>query len=580
MNRFSWRILQLCIVLLSISAGILNVRCTSSRDLLRLPFEKPRYDQIARARAEESFIMARDLERRRLFEEAEEKYREAYRLDPSSKVLRNTLVARYLDAGKFTPALVLIKGGKKNQELGHDDKRLAAEIYLRTRDFQKAIETIESIGDKSGADYYSLAVIYEAMGDNAKALKCYTAFFERNSVSLDMGLKIARMQMAQQQFKAADSLSSRLQQQFGDKAAVFNLRGLLSLARGDTSRALDFFNKAVAADSLFDEGMRNIALVYLQRNDYKNAISRYESLLLHSTKIFEEVYGRTLAVLYYYDRDYQKAEALLGKLCAKVVNDEELHYYLGLVYSAEQKNDLARIELEKSLSLRNNFIDSWRELVNLSLREHNTARALAVAERCTRQLPQNPTSWQLKGYALNLEKEYGQAAGAFLQATTLDSLDPSAWFDLGCSYERNKDIDRAAVVFEKVLKLKPGDAATLNYLGYMWADRGIKLDSAREFIKSALVKEPCNGAFLDSYAWVFFKMGNMDSAYCYMKKAIARMNDDPVIFEHLGDILCAQDRNPEAIEAFKKSIELNNETPDGIRQKIINLEPLPHHENP
>ena len=228
-------------------AAFFIVQCTSSRASLKLPFEKPRYDQIARARAEENFIMARDLERRHLFEDAEEKYREAYRLDPSSKELRNTLVARYLETGKFTPALVLIKGRKKNRELDSDDKRLVAEIYLRTRDFQKAIETLESISEKSGADYYSLAVIYEATGDNANALKCYAAFSDRSAISIEMGLKIARMQLSQKHYKAADSLSSGLQQRFGENASIFNLRGVVSLARGDTATALGFFNKAVAA---------------------------------------------------------------------------------------------------------------------------------------------------------------------------------------------------------------------------------------------------------------------------------------------------------------------------------------------
>lgn len=567
-------------LLLCAAAVFFIDQCTSSRASLRIPFEKPRSDQIARARAEENFIIARDLERRHLFEDAEEKYREAYRLDPSSKVLRNTLVARYLETGKFTPALVLIKGRKKNRELDSEDKRLVAEIYLRTRDFQKAIETIESISDKSVADFYSLAVIYEAMGDNAKALKCYTAYSDRSAISLEMGLKIARMQLSQKQYKAADSLSSGLQQRFGENASVFNLRGVVSLARGDSTTALDFFNKAVAADSLFDEGLRNIALLYLQKNDYKNAISCYEILYNRSTKLFGEVYGRTLAILYYYNKEFQKAEKILGKLCEKLVNDEELHYYLGLVYGAEQRNDLARIELEKSLSLRNDFFDAWRELIGVSIREQNTAQALAVAERCTRQFPQNPDAWRLQGYVLNLKKDYTRAIAAFLKATAIDSLDASAWFDLGSSYERKKDIGNASVAFRKVLKLKPGDVTSLNYLGYMWADKGINLDSAKVLIGSALQKEPDNGAFLDSYAWVFFKRGNIDSAYCYLEKAILRINDDPVVYEHLGDILCGQKKYSEAVVAYKKSIELNNETPDLVRQKIIALEPLLHHEKP
>jgi tetratricopeptide (TPR) repeat protein len=554
------------------------IHCASTNSSRMLPYEKPRSDQVAKARAEEIYIKACDLERRHLKEDALDMYVDAYKLDPTSKTLRNIIVARYIESGRFTPALLLIKGRKKNHELGSEEKRMVAEIYLRTREFQKAVETLESIIDKSGADYYSLAIIYEAIGDNPKALTCYTAFSERSTLSLERGLKIARMQLSQEKYKAADSLIARLERRFGENAPVENLRGMLSLALGDTTAALDLFTKAAATDSLFDEAVRNKALLYLQKNDYKNAISGYETLYRRSSRPFDEVYGRTLAILYFYNKDYGKAEALFGKLCENLVNDEEIHFYIGLVYAAQLKNNMARIELEKSLSLRNDFFDAWRELVGISMREKKLSQALTIAERCTRKVPHNPASWRLLGYVFNVKKEYARAIPAYLKATAIDSLDASAWFDLGSTYERNKDIENAAAAFKRALKLKPGDVTILNYLGYMWADRGIKLDSAKRLVTSALIKEPDNGAFLDSYAWIFFKMGNMDSAYIYQEKAVLRIHDDPVVFEHLGDILRERNNYREAVEAYKKSIELNGETPDLIRQKIIALEPFLHHE--
>jgi tetratricopeptide (TPR) repeat protein len=570
------RILIVCCA----AAALLSFQCVSSRPALTLPAKKPRQDQIAKARAEENFIKARDLERRHRYEEAIEKYLESYKQDPSSKVLRDIIVSRYLDAGKFTSALVLVKGGKKNRELDTEDKRIVAGIYLRMRDFLKAVETIESISDKSGADYYSLAIMYEAAGDTARALKCYTAYGERTSVSLEMGLKIALMQVAQKRYQSADSLSSRLQLQYGDNAAVINLRGLIALACGDTAAALEFFNDAVAEDSLFNDGLRNIAQLSLQKNEYKKAVSCYETLYRRSPDPFKEVYGRSLAILYYYAREYGKAEVLLGKLCENLVNDEEIHYYLGLVFAAQERYDLARLELEKSLALRNDFYDAWRELVNLSIREKDMARALAAADRCTAKFPRIPGSWRLQGYVLNLKKEHDRAIAAFLKATAIDSLDAAAWFDLGSAYERKKDTKNAAVAFRKVLKLRPGDPTSSNYLGYMWADRGINLDSAKILIESALLQEPGNGAYLDSYAWVFFRKGERDSAFFFLEKAIARVNDDPVIFEHLGDILRERKNFKGAVEAYKKSIELNNETPDLIRRKIIEMEAHIHNENP
>jgi tetratricopeptide (TPR) repeat protein len=558
--------------------ALLMVQCAASRQSLGIPYKKLRHDQIARSRAEEHFIMARDFERRGLIEEAGEEYSEAYKLDPSSKTLRNIIVGRYIEAGKFDAAIAFVKGGRSNRDLGDDEKRIVAEIYLRGHDFPKAVQTFESIHDKNDNDNFYLATIYEMTGETAKSLDYYTTLCKRNDLSLEIGLKTARMQLSLNRLASADSLSVRLQRQFGDIAPVSNLRGMLSLAHGDTATALVLFNKAVAADSLNEEGLRTIALLYLKRNDYKKAISCYETLT-RFPKSMQETYGRTLAILYYYDKEYQKAEALLGKLCENLVNDEEVHFYLGLVYAGQDKNDLARIELEKTIALRSDFFDAWRELVGLWVRDHDFEQAQITAERCTRQFPRFAGSWRLLGFILNLKKEYDRSITAYVKATSIDSLDASVWFDLGNSYERKKDFNNASVAFRKVLQLDPTDGAALNYLGYMWADHGIKLDSARVLVEAALKLEPYNGAFLDSYAWILFKIGSLDSAEYYLQKAIVRMTDDPVVFEHLGDILCGKKEFSGAVVAYKKSIELNNEAPEMLRRKIINLEPLLRHEN-
>ena len=65
---------------------------------------------------------------------------------------------------------------------------------------------------------------------------------------------------------------------------------------------------------------------------------------------------------------------------------------------------------------------------------------------------------------------------------------------LGDSYQRQKKFDQAEGEFRKVLAstspTDPQSAATLNYLGYMNADRGVKLDESLNLIKQALTSIP------------------------------------------------------------------------------------------
>ena len=86
---------------------------------------------------------------------------------------------------------------------------------------------------------------------------------------------------------------------------------------------------------------------------------------------------------------------------------------------------------------------------------------------------------------------------------------------------------------------------TLNYLGYMLADRGTRLDEALGYIRRAVALDPQNGAYLDSLGWVYYKMGNYELAEENLRRASERMGDDPTIHDHLGE-LYHEDRSPEA----------------------------------
>jgi Tfp pilus assembly protein PilF len=118
-----------------------------------------------------------------------------------------------------------------------------------------------------------------------------------------------------------------------------------------------------------------------------------------------------------------------------------------------------------------------------------------------------------------------------------------------------------------VIQKDPKNALALNYLGYMYADKGIKLREGKELIERALAVDPENDAYLDSYAWVLYKLGKYDDALTQMKKAIGPNTDDPLIYDHQGDIYSALKQDSLARESWEKALELN---PDDqtIRAKL------------
>ncbi len=124
-------------------------------------------------------------------------------------------------------------------------------------------------------------------------------------------------------------------------------------------------------------------------------------------------------------------------------------------------------------------------------------------------------------------------------------------------------------MFKQVIKLSPRHAAAYNYLGYSWADRGIRLGDSYKMIQKALEIEPYNGAYIDSLGWVLYQQGKYQQALQKLKQA-AKALEDPVIFEHLGDTYRKLRLLKKALRAYQKALRLNPANQD-IKEKINSL---------
>ncbi|HKD05148.1 MAG TPA: tetratricopeptide repeat protein [Bryobacteraceae bacterium] len=139
--------------------------------------------------------------------------------------------------------------------------------------------------------------------------------------------------------------------------------------------------------------------------------------------------------------------------------------------------------------------------------------------------------------------------------STTDSEKQAIIFRRGAMFERQKSFDDAEREFRKLLQADPNNAEALNYLGYMFADRGVRLDEAQQMISKALDIEPGNGAFLDSLGWVHYRQNRLDQAAGELRQALDRIgNDDPTVHDHLGEVYFKQGKLREAIQQWEASV--------------------------
>ncbi len=128
-------------------------------------------------------------------------------------------------------------------------------------------------------------------------------------------------------------------------------------------------------------------------------------------------------------------------------------------------------------------------------------------------------------------------------------------FMRGAMYERMKKYDAAETEFQKVLQANPENSGALNYLGYMLANRSMRLDEAYQLIKKAVDLDPDNGAYLDSLGWVYYQQGKLNEAEAPLLRAVERIGDDPTVHDHLGDLYFKLGKTKEAISQWQTSIQ-------------------------
>jgi tetratricopeptide (TPR) repeat protein len=156
------------------------------------------------------------------------------------------------------------------------------------------------------------------------------------------------------------------------------------------------------------------------------------------------------------------------------------------------------------------------------------------------------------------------------QATTTKA----ALFLLGAALERTGKREQAIVEFRRLLGADPEYHAALNYLGYMYAERGENLEEARTLIEKAVALEPDNGAYVDSLGWVYYRLGRLDDARVALERATRLETTDGTVQEHLGDVYGAMGQADLAGRAYRRAIALESDDPgkaEQVRHKLNSL---------
>lgn len=232
--------------------------------------------------------------------------------------------------------------------------------------------------------------------------------------------------------------------------------------------------------------------------------------------------------------------------------------YLALSQLAEKRKDYTAAEAWLAR------IDNPADLVQAQTRRASILASRGKLEEgraVIRQLPErNAGDARLKINAevslLREFKQYRAAYDVLAQAIAKTPDDAELLYDQSMLAEKLESLDEMERLLRRVIALKPDYHHAYNALGYSLADRGVRLQEARELIRKALTFAPADPFIRDSLGWVEFRLGNKSEALKVLEAAY-KARPDAEIAAHLGEVLWSLGQRDRATTVWKEGQLLN-----------------------
>ncbi|MFL6438632.1 MAG: tetratricopeptide repeat protein [Terriglobales bacterium] len=503
-----------------------------------------------------------------------------------------------------------------------DDHLLLGRLYIIDKDYVKAegeFKAARHIQSDSEEAVINLAYLYNEEGDSKKAVDVLQSFPDgERSGKLYAVLGYTFEQ--QKEFKhAVDAYKHAIDL---DKDNLDAQRGLANSLLGDNQieAALAQYKQVADSDPQDAQAYLRMSEIYRRQGKYTEAMAtlkKADSLVQDSLEVpynealIDEAEGKFDEAIQLLQGLVDKTQKPIATLSSSERNNRSVFLErLGSIYRETGKNQQAIETFRKMMDLGDESTKrGYSQIIDTYREDKQWNQATAAAQEAVKALPKEAdmrmvlagqladsgkvdegvalAKAQLKGTAedrdvyLQLSQIYARlrrwsdADEALDKASALSSKPEDKKYDYylrGSYLERQKKYEPAEEMFRKVLATDPRDAGTLNYLGYMLADRGVRLEEALGLIKRAVQEEPQNYAYLDSLGWAYFKLGNYDMAEETLRKAMDHNNNDPTVHDHMGEVYAKTGRLKlaaaqweRALEEWNRSLPADVETNDVAR---------------
>jgi tetratricopeptide (TPR) repeat protein len=491
-------------------------------------------------------------------------------IDPN---VRATLARLYVRSGAYEKAIPLLTD-LVNQEPGWQDGPLTlAEAYAGAGRTKDAIAWLEERAPNDLRLLPALAEFYERERRWPEAVATYARAVQRsprnNELKSRYGSALLNAGGRENVAKARDVLTEVIAARptAPDARALY----LLSQAQrrlGDFNSAEATARRVIAQNSKSPWGFYALAESLEQRRQFQTIVDELAPVVAEfrgtsaDAPFDVSILLPHLGFAYQELGHYDKAISAFEEARRLSPSDPAIAGYLIDAHLAAKKYSAAADAAKAALRQHPNDLRLTRLQARALRLNGKTDQGIAILEEAVKNHSGEPLAY-ISLAQIYADADRGAQAVRVLQDAQAKFPTVNAIaFELGTVFDKQKKFAEAETAFKQVLTRDPENATALNYLGYMLAERGERLDESVGYLKKALEIEPGNGSFLDSLGWAYFKADNLNLAEENLRRAADQLRTNSVIQEHYGQVLFKLGRYDEAIAAWTRALNGDGDSID------------------
>lgn len=466
-------------------------------------------------------------------------------------------------------------------------KKYSIEL-IRLGQFAEAEKPIRELYEAEKGDEglgLILGGVYTALEKKDEALAVYQRLLKDHPKSEEACVFLSKQYAAREDSKQAMSVLKKCQDRSPKNPVYSYYLGKTAVQFGQKDQAYKHFQRSVAIDRDFYQGVLALGLFKEEKKDYQGALKIYQNFLSRERMNFPVLsravqimfaLGQTddvipyaerlstldpsdlnlkvrLGILYTDAKRFDDAKGIFREILLAVPDSDKILYYLGSLYQQTQEFEKAieafgRIPEASSLYMEGSY--QVAQILNaLALEdfergdEEMVIRYVGFIEEKTQSIPKIRVELQV-----NLASFYETVGETEKAIEILDPVSEEETFTESHLYyfasllEKTARFTEAEKAIRALLKKNPENAHALNFLGYSILERGGDMKEAHALISKAVELSPEDGYIRDSLGWYYYKVGDLDKALHHVQKAWTLVKTDSVINKHLA-ILHAEMKN-------------------------------------